>query len=186
VWVVGGSDVGGNVDLNVDGQAVKGDKVNIHFGQNLFAVPDFDGDGNGDVAAVSQDGTKTQVHLIKGGSSFFSNAATKIPDRVTLARSADTAADFVASTDFDANGHGDLVVGNSDAATVYLFFGEGLDARSTSTEADADSTVVGDAGSTFGTSVAVGGITGRASPDLVVAAPATGGSGTILLIPTGF
>ena len=92
--------------------------------------------------------------------------------------------------DLDADGLDDLVVGAPDTYSasyasyyaddpgqIYIFAGSDLDSTTT-TASDASSTITaGDSSTAFGMSIALGDLSGDSVPDLLVAAPAFGGSG---------
>ncbi|MCP4804416.1 MAG: hypothetical protein GY884_03625 [Proteobacteria bacterium] len=183
VYLIDGTDLGtttGVVDVT-DFSRVSGDKAGWMFGQNLIDVGDFDGDGNGDIGVVSSEGTTTRLHLVEGGGSFFSKPATLIPARIEIDRTTGREWDLAAAADLDADGKSDVVIGNPDRSTAYVFLGSGLSDRSTSVSTDADAFVTGSSG--FGAAVALGDVVGDEAWDLVVSNP---DSGKIIVLPTGF
>ena len=174
------STVSGTVVVT-DLSRVSGDKQGWQFGQNLVDIGDFDGDGHGDIGVVSSEGTTTRIHLVEGGGSFFSKPATLIPARIELDRTDGRHWDLAAAADLDGDGQSDVVAGNPDRATTYVFLGSGLADRSTSVTTDADAFVTGSSG--FGGGVAIGDVTGDAALELVVS---NADSGKIIVLPTGF
>ena len=177
----------GNLGLNVDISAqaqVLGDVAGARFGLQLLALPDTDGDGNDDLIAVSQTTGGTRLHVLYGGSSFFDKSAS-LTDRVQISRESNRTAPFLAASDLNADGLGDLVVGNGDSDTVYVFLGGTLGSKPSLTTLDADAEMLGDPGSGFGTSLGFGDVLDAdGNEELIVSAP--GGDGAVYLIPMGF
>ena len=177
----------GNLGLNVDisSQAqVLGDVAGARFGLQLLALPDTDGDGNDDLIVVSQTTGGSRLHVLYGGSGFFDKSAS-LTDRVQISRESDRTAPFLAAADLDANGLGDLVVGNGDRDTVYVFLDGTLGSKPSLTTLDADAEMAGEAGSGFGTSLGfVDALDADGELELVVSAP--GGDGVVYLVPMGF
>ena len=182
IYVVDGSTFGSSTVVDIDDiSSVRGDKSGWRFGQQLTVVEDYDGDGSSDLAVVSEDTASTRIHLIPTDGTFFSKPATLIDDRIELDRGSDRDWDLVGTGDLDANGRGDIVVGDPDAQVAYVFLGEGLSSRSTTLPEDAEARVTG--GADFGSSAAVGDVDGDGIEDIVVSSP---GDGRLVVLPTAF
>ncbi|MFT5585545.1 MAG: hypothetical protein ACI9VR_003137 [Cognaticolwellia sp.] len=172
-----------NVDISSQAQ-VLGDVAGARFGLQLLALPDTDGDGNDDLIAVSQTTGGTRLHVLYGGSSFFDKSAS-LTDRIQIPRESNRAAPFMVAGDLDADGLGDLVLGNGDGDTVYVFMDGTLGSKPSLTTLDADAVMLGAPGSGFGTSLSlVDALDADGQDELAVAAPA--GVGAVYLVPMGF
>ena len=177
----------GNMGLNVDISAqaqVLGDVAGARFGMQLLALPDTDGDGNDDLIAVSQTTGGTRLHVLYGGSGFFDKSAS-LTDRVQISRESERTVPFMAAADLDADGLGDLVVGDGDSDTVYVFMGDTLGSKPSLTTLDADAEMLGVSGTGFGTTLGFADVLDADGQDeLLVSAP--GGNGAVYLVPLGF
>lgn len=177
----------GNLGLAVDvsGQGqVQGDVAGSRFGQQLLAIPDTDGDGNDDLIAVSQTTGGTRLHVLYGGSDFFSKSSS-FTDRVQLQRESNRSAPFMVAGDFDADGLGDIAVGDGDGDTVYVFMDGTLGKKPSLTTLDAAAEMAGPSETGFGTSLMLSDVQDAdGKSELLVAAP--GNNGVVYIVPMGF
>jgi hypothetical protein len=175
--------LGLNVDISSRPQ-VLGDVADSRFGLQLLALPDTNGDGHDELVAVSQTTEGTRLHVLYGGDTFFEHTAS-LTDRIDISRESDRTVPFMAAGDLDADGLGDLVVGNGDADSVYVFLDGTLGSKPSLTPLDADAEMLGEPGSGFGTSLGfVDALDADGQDELVVAAPV--GDGSVYLVRMGF